>query len=106
MRFSLAEALVELGYAVDEASDGFEALERLRTVGRPSLILLDLTMPNMDGWAFRRLQLRDPDLASIPVVVLSASLSPGERLDPSPHAVLEKPFGLDRLADALAGVVR
>jgi CheY-like chemotaxis protein len=105
VRTSLAEALSELGYVVDEAGNGVEALERLRSSPRPDVILLDLMMPLMDGWTFRALQLEDPLLASIPVVVLSASLPPGIPMaDLSVDGVLEKPFGLDRLADALGRV--
>jgi CheY-like chemotaxis protein len=105
VRTSLAEALLDLGYAVDEAGNGVEALERLRSPPRPDAILLDLMMPLMDGWTFRMLQRQDPRLASIPVVVLSASLPQAIPLAGlSAAGVLEKPFGLERLADALARV--
>jgi CheY-like chemotaxis protein len=105
VRASLAEALSELGYVVDEASNGSEALERLRTSERPGVILLDLMMPVMDGWTFRGLQRSDPGLAGIPVVVLSAALQPGAGLsDLSVDGLLEKPFELDRLVDTLARV--
>src|SRR4051812_17571750 len=60
------------GYAAVGASNGEEALDVLRTTPRrPCLILLDLMMPRMDGWAFRAAQRRDPALASIPVVVVT-----------------------------------
>jgi CheY-like chemotaxis protein len=72
----LSEALCDIlrdeGYAVTSAADGQEALDRLRRDERPSLILLDLTMPVMNGWQFRAEQRRDPDLSEIPVLVLSA----------------------------------
>jgi CheY-like chemotaxis protein len=44
---------------------------RTKRPGKPALILLDLTMPGMNGWDFRREQLRDPALAGIPVVVMT-----------------------------------
>jgi CheY-like chemotaxis protein len=50
-----------------------EALTYLRAGGGADVIVLDLRMPVMDGWAFRREQLRDPALAEIPVVVLSGA---------------------------------
>ena len=71
IRDSLAEILVMEGYEVVTAENGREALAIAAEV-RPSLILLDLLMPEMDGWAFRAHQRRDPELATIPVVIMSA----------------------------------
>jgi CheY-like chemotaxis protein len=72
LREALTDVLRDEGYAVTSAADGQEALDRLRREGQPSLILLDLTMPVMNGWQFRAEQRRDPDLSGIPVVVFSA----------------------------------
>jgi CheY-like chemotaxis protein len=73
IRDSLVEILQENKYEATGATDGSDALRKLRAAQRPfHLILLDLTMPVMDGRAFRAEQRRDPALASIPVVVLSA----------------------------------
>jgi CheY-like chemotaxis protein len=72
IRDTLVEVLGENGYDAIGATDGKDALRRLRGGGPWSLILLDLTMPVMDGAAFRNEQRRDPALAPIPVVVLSA----------------------------------
>jgi CheY-like chemotaxis protein len=70
------EALVALlrdeGYEVEVAVDGDEALRRLGNAPLPSLILLDLMMPKMDGVEFRRRQLADARLERIPVIVISA----------------------------------
>jgi CheY-like chemotaxis protein len=60
------------GYSVAAAANGREAIDHLRERGRPCVILLDLMMPIMDGWQFRAEQLRDPGLAPIPVIVISA----------------------------------
>jgi CheY-like chemotaxis protein len=92
VRESLALALELEGYATVRACDGIDALLALRTGARPDVILLDLEMPLMPGWEFRERQLADPDLATIPVVVVSSS----------PRAVsadrrLQKPFDLDAL---------
>jgi CheY-like chemotaxis protein len=65
--------LLELnGFSVVTASDGDDALRQLRHGLRPCLIVLDLTMPEKDGFEFRREQLQAPELASIPVAVCSA----------------------------------
>ncbi|HKI31389.1 MAG TPA: response regulator [Gemmataceae bacterium] len=68
----LAALLRKEGHEVQVAEDGEEALLRLRW-WHPDLILLDLTMPVMDGWEFLRLRAEDPATAAIPVVVLSAT---------------------------------
>ncbi len=80
IRESLAEALEEDGFQVVVAANGREALQLLRNGPRPSAILLDLMMPVMDGWEFRREQLNDPSLRDIPVLVVSASGSSPDRL--------------------------
>jgi CheY-like chemotaxis protein len=68
----MLETYLELeGFDVLTASNGFDALQRLRDA-RPSVILLDLMMPVMDGVEFRRHQQGQPVLRDIPVVCLSA----------------------------------
>jgi CheY-like chemotaxis protein len=69
----LAEVLTDEGYGVVTASNGREAMNVLRQGNEPPcVILLDLMMPVMTGWEFRKEQQQDPALAAIPVVVLSA----------------------------------
>jgi CheY-like chemotaxis protein len=63
--------LQEHGVRATGAADGLEALERARNSEPPGLVLLDLMMPRMDGWQFRAAQLSEPELAGIPVLVLS-----------------------------------
>jgi signal transduction histidine kinase len=60
------------GYEVLSCSDGQQAMELLRDGARPDAILLDLMMPNMDGWQFRVAQKAEPELAVIPVIAVSA----------------------------------
>jgi len=86
------------GYAVSEAANGREALDRLRDGCRPALILLDLMMPVMDGWQFRAEQQSDPALAAIPVVVVSALA--GDRIlgkEFGPTGMLTKPVEVQEL---------
>jgi CheY-like chemotaxis protein len=98
IRECMADALEMEGYAVASAGNGREALDRLRRGLRPDLILLDLLMPVMNGWEFRQVQLADPLLAGIPVVIVSASAPGGTR--PAHH--LPKPFGIDDLLAVVA----
>jgi CheY-like chemotaxis protein len=58
------------GYRVDAAADGIDALEQLHAGARPTVILLDLMMPRMDGEQFLK-QLRASEFAKIPVVIIS-----------------------------------
>jgi CheY-like chemotaxis protein len=104
IREALAELLTEEGYAVASAANGAEALALLELEAPPSLILLDLMMPVMDGWAFRSAQRRDPRLSRIPVLVLSASRvgDGGPEAELAADAFLQKPFDLE----ALVGFVR
>jgi CheY-like chemotaxis protein len=69
---ALAAILREEGLAAATADNGAEALALLRGGLRPAVILLDLMMPVMNGAQFRAAQLEDPELAGIPVVVLTA----------------------------------
>src|SRR5262245_25976869 len=72
LREMMAQRLHLAGFAPVTAANGHEALQLLRMGFPAKLILLDLTMPLMDGWAFRAVQRRDPFLAEIPVIVVSA----------------------------------
>jgi excisionase family DNA binding protein len=98
IRDTLHDFLSDEGYVALLASDGAEALKLLASASpRPSLIILDLNMPNVDGWKFREEQARDPDLAAIPVIVVTAVL--GASLGDA--TVLRKPLRLDQLANAI-----
>lgn len=81
------------GFAPVVVSNGLEALKLLRLGFPVKCILLDLMMPIMDGWAFRREQQRDPAIAGIPVIVLSAL----ESRDVDALALFRKPLNFDAL---------
>ncbi len=90
---AIASTLEEEGVRVTLARNGLAALEKLRGSFRPCLILLDITMPVMDGFAFRREQLRDASLAGIPVVVCTADGGLAEKaLALGAAAFLKKPL--------------
>src|SRR5258705_10500850 len=88
LREMIAQQLHLAGFAPATAPNGFEALTLLRMGFPAKLILLDLKMPIMDGWAFRAEQRRDPSLADIPVIVMTARDATG--VDAA--AVFHKPF--------------
>ena len=74
----------------------------------PAVILLDLMMPGMDGWDFRSEQMRDPALAVVPVVIVSASgFSPESiRQQFRPAAYVEKPIERAELLGVIRELVR
>jgi CheY-like chemotaxis protein len=71
-REALAELVSGEGYQVETASSGLQALDKLRWGLRPCLVLLDMQMAVMTGWDFRAEQERDPALAAVPVVAMTA----------------------------------
>src|SRR4051812_37615153 len=80
--------------------DGYAAL--VAASDEIGLILLDLSMPEMDGFRFRGMQLEDPALASIPLVVLTGyRLTSSEREMMRPAAVLMKPASLVQIREAI-----
>jgi len=73
LRSMMDQLLHWAGFAPVSAINGLDALRLLKSGLRVDAILLDLMMPVMDGWAFRRAQRLDPEIADIPVIVLTAS---------------------------------
>jgi two-component system, chemotaxis family, chemotaxis protein CheY len=108
MRQILLQLLDYHGWPAIAASDGVEALEALQK-HRPSLILLDLAMPRMNGIQFRTAQRELPDkrLANVPVVLVSAVAdAPQYKSTLNAADVLVKPFEADRLLQAVESHVR
>jgi CheY-like chemotaxis protein len=98
LRDAVSEALRDAGYDVTEARDGKHALDTLRD-SRPTLIILDLMMPVMNGWELAEVLRDDPELKTIPVCVLSAV---ADRAPPQSAATLRKPVALDVLLATVA----
>ena len=102
-REMVATLLAAEGFNVVTAENGRRGLERL-TRTRPCLVLLDLMMPVMTGWEFRRAQMSLPDdeLATVPVLLLTAVPDPA-RAARELHAtdVIPKPVDFDQLIETV-----
>jgi CheY-like chemotaxis protein len=101
IREAFSQILEFEGYMVATASNGKEALEKLKQF-KPSLILLDLMMPVMNGKQFRDKQKSDLEISQIPVVVLTADNQNQDRQTISDvNGYLKKPVRLDTLLDTV-----
>jgi DNA-binding NtrC family response regulator len=102
MRELLRVALAADRYDVTAVSNGRDALIHLRSTPETCMIVLDLSLPAMDGMQFRAAQRRDRSLAWIPVVVLSGAIDgPALAHDMGAAAFVPKPVDLDRLLGAM-----
>jgi CheY-like chemotaxis protein len=99
---SIAELLMDAGYLVATAPHGAAALDYLQSNAAPHLILLDLMMPVLDGFAFRRAQLRNRAYARIPVIVLSAIWRNEQVCSIGAADWFTKPADIDALLRAIA----
>src|SRR5262245_25799643 len=84
------------GYQVNVAADGVEALEQLQGGSRPSLIILDLMMPGLDGEQFVK-QIRSGIFADVPIVVLSGHCAAERKAEELNAVCLMKPVEVDEL---------
>jgi CheY-like chemotaxis protein len=98
LREMMAQLLTLEGFRASTVANGREALEYLSQGDKPDVILLDLMMPVMDGWEFRRQQQADSSLNKVPVIVLSA-LDQQRAADVNAVAFLKKPLDFDRLLE-------
>jgi CheY-like chemotaxis protein len=105
-RESLARLFLLHGYQVELASEGSQALERLHGgESRPSVILLDLNMPVLDGWGFLAKVALEPALRAIPVVVMSGSPAAADTAVPPGVAFVTKPLRPNALLRVVAEAV-
>ncbi|MGZ3693429.1 MAG: response regulator [Bdellovibrionota bacterium] len=89
------------GYAVLTATDGKKGIDLLRSTESFCLILLDLTMPIVNGWDFLALLKADAAAANIPIVVISAEYS-FNKVECSPAAFVQKPIRLNTLLSTIS----
>lgn len=100
----LSRRLKRFGFRVLLAAGGREGVERARAE-RPDLILMDLGMPDLDGWESTRLLKADPETRWIPVIALTAHAMLGEReraLEAGCNEFDTKPINFDRLLPKMA----
>lgn len=93
-RDALADFLSLNDYRVTTAANGRDALAMLKADLRPDVIILDILMPGINGFRFRRLQRREPALASIPVIVTTAI---GRAAGIEANVIMQKPLDLQML---------
>jgi len=108
LRTLLGQLLCSQGYGVLEAGNGKEALIVLESA-LPSIILLDLVMPVMDGSEFIRFLNSDPVATSkwnkIPIIIYSASVEQFSELSSYTHAQLQKPLNISVLIETIDAIL-
>ena len=100
LRQTLQLLLDDSGYRVTAAASGQAALDQLSAGARPDLILLDLMMPDMNGWEFCKYRASSAALQKVPVIVITARRSIEAPAGAS--EILLKPFDPQILNDAIA----
>jgi two-component system alkaline phosphatase synthesis response regulator PhoP len=99
--------LVRAGHEVSTAANGWEAIHAIRA-NRPDIILLDLMLPDLDGFGVCEILRRDPQTATIPIVIVSAWSSPDSRhlgLELGALDYLTKPFSPQELVERVNRLV-
>jgi CheY-like chemotaxis protein len=99
---ALADLLAYRGYAVASARNGVEALKHLAVRPLPDVLILDLSMPFMNGWELMSELGKSRELAEIPVIVVSA-LAPAQCV--TAQAIMSKPLDVEALLGVIATLV-
>lgn len=102
-RLLIRRVLSSEGYEIHEASDAHEALNTLKTL-RPDLILMDINMPDMDGYTLTAHIRALPNLGLIPIVALTANVMRGDRersLEAGCDGYIQKPIDIDTLTQQI-----
>lgn len=94
---SLSEAFADEGYVVETAVNGKDALDKLPSMGRPCVMILDLLMPVMTGNELYARMKADPRFSDIPVIVSTSDPS----RSPAGVPVMKKPVNLDLMFEAV-----
>jgi DNA-binding response OmpR family regulator len=97
IRDSLADFFRDAGFVVEVAANGADAWDLMQTRGPPSVLVLDLVMPVMDGGALYGKMMSDPFFATVPVIFATSD----PRGAPTGASVMTKPIDLHRLMSAI-----
>lgn len=100
----ISDILVSLKYTVLQAADGEQGIA-MASAEQPDLILMDLSLPRVDGWTATRRIKADPELQHIPIIALTAHAMIGDReraLAAGCDDYVSKPINLRELASKLA----
>jgi len=103
-RYYLTDILVKNGFTVTTADNGEDAMAKIRAE-RPELILMDVVMPGANGFQVTRAIARDPELASVPVIICSSKNQETDRiwgLRQGAKDYFVKPVDADRLLATIA----
>ena len=99
VRMYYREVLEEAGFAVDEAVNGFEALEK-SIEQTYDLLIVDVNMPKMDGYSFLKHARKAPELQAVPAIMISTEAQDADRrraYEAGANAYLVKPVKPDQL---------
>jgi len=96
------------GYTFDEAKDAQDALEYLNT-NIPSLILMDISMPDIDGYALTAKIRAIPEFAKTPIIAMTANVMRGDRersLEAGCDGYIQKPIDIDTLTQQVERYIK
>jgi two-component system, cell cycle response regulator DivK len=104
----ISDVLLSLNYEVIQATDGEQGV-KVAGAEKPDLILMDLSLPRMDGWTATRHIKANPELKAIPIIALTAHAMVGDReraLEAGCDDYVSKPINLRELASKLTQFIR
>lgn len=107
IRNLLGEILEDEGYQVFYAENGLQALEQVPQV-RPQLILMDLSLPEVDGWEVVQRLRATPDFITIPIIAITAHATKSDRekaLEIGCNGYISKPFEIDIMLKCVAELI-
>lgn len=103
-RLLVRRLLMSGGYVVEEAENAAQAKQKVKVI-RPDLILMDINMPDVDGYTLTHQLKADPDLKDTPIVAITANVMKGDRertLLAGCDGYIEKPIDVDTFLDQIA----
>lgn len=104
-RMLVRRVLEASGYRIEEAVDGPSGVQKAQE-SLPDLILLDINLPDVDGYEVVDLLRRTPGLKKVPIIALTANVMKGDRersLEAGCNGYLQKPIDVDTLPEQIAG---